>query len=182
MLSDRSDQASARAPVGGRQATEHLLACGARRIAFFGDGSLAEIGLRHQGYQAALQAAGHTPDPALYRPVAFVESVVRQEIGRMLADGVDFDAVFAGSDLIALAVIAELRALGRQVPQDVQVVGFDDIRLAAESHPALTTVRQTIDLAGRLLVQRLMDKLAGRRVEAVVMPTELVVRQTTRPC
>lgn len=166
--------------MGGRQATEHLLDCGARRVAFFGDGSLAEIGQRHQGYEAALVAAGLTPDPQLYRPVPFVDAAVQREVTAMLAQGVEFDAVFAASDLVALAVIAALRDHGRQVPQDVQVVGFDDIRLAAESHPALTTIRQSIDEAGRVLVQLLLDKLAGRRVESVMMPTRLMVRQSTR--
>lgn len=166
--------------MGGRQATEHLLACGARRIAFFGCNTLAEIGLRHQGYLAALQAAGLSPDPDLYRPVPFSDKEVRQEVARMLDTGVDFDAVFASSDLMALAAMATLRAHGRRVPEDVQVVGFDDIRLAAESYPTLTTVRQSIEEAGRKLVQLLLEKLEGRLVESVVMPTELIVRGSTR--
>lgn len=166
--------------MGGRQATEHLLACGARRIAFFGDRDLAEVGLRYQGYVGALQAAGLAPDPQLYRPVPFVDTEVEKDIGRMIASGVAFDAVFATSDLMALAVIAALRAHQLRVPQDVQVVGFDDIRLGAESSPPLTTVRQFIDEAGRKLVQLLLEKLEGRTVESVVMPTELVVRGSTR--
>jgi DNA-binding LacI/PurR family transcriptional regulator len=166
--------------MGGRQATEHLLNCGARRIVFFGDSRLAEIGQRHQGYLAALAAAGRSPDPDLYRPVPFVDKEVQREVARMLADGVIFDAVFASSDLMALAVIAALRSHGRRVPEEVQVVGFDDIRLAAESHPPLTTVRQSIEEAGRKLVQLLLEKLEGRAVESVVMPTVLVVRGSTR--
>jgi len=165
---------------GGRLATAHLLACGARRVAFFGDVELPEIGLRHQGYLAALSEAGLPDDPALSRLVPFADKLARQEIERMLAENVDFDAVFACSDLMALAVVSALRDQGRRVPEDVQVVGFDDIRLAADSNPPLTTVRQSIEEAGRLLVQLLLDKLEGRSVASVVMPATLVVRGSTR--
>ena len=167
--------------LGGRQATEHLLACGARRVVFMGDHQLAEIGQRHQGYLDALAAAGIAPDPALVRSVPFVEHMVRQELAQMMAGGLTFDAVFAVSDLLALAAIAALRAGGRRVPEDVQVVGFDDIRLAAESQPPLTTVRQSIADGGQLLVQQLLAKLAGQPVAPVVLPTTLVVRGSTRP-
>lgn len=166
--------------MGGRQATEHLLACGARRIAFFGDSRLAEIGLRYDGYAQALANAGLAVDPALVRPVSFADRDVRREVDNLLADGTAFDAVFASSDLIALAVMAELKAHGRRVPEDVQVVGFDDIRMAAEASPALTTIRQSIDEAGRILVQLLLAKLGGQPVQSVVLPTELVVRASTR--
>lgn len=166
--------------LGGRQATEHLLACGAKRIAFFGDIQLAEIGLRYQGYCAALESANMGVDPALLSAVPFVAKNVEQVVKKALKDGLDFDAVFAASDLIALAVISALRAHGRRVPEDVQVVGFDDIRLASEASPSLTTIHQPIDEAGRVLVQLLMNKLEGRHVESVVMPTVLKVRGSTR--
>lgn len=165
---------------GGRQATEHLLACGARRVLFLGDPQLAEIGQRHLGYCEALQAAGIPREPQWTRPVPFVDRLVHQELQQLLAAGLAFDAVFAASDLMALAVIAGLRAHGLRVPEDVQVVGFDDIRLAAESHPPLTTVQQSIDQGGRLLVQLLLAKLAGETVQSVMLPTTLQVRGSTR--
>lgn len=167
--------------AGGRQATQHLLACGARRIAFVGDPQLPEVGQRHQGHLDALAAAGITPDRALTRPLPFVDRAVRDDIARMLADGLVFDAVFAASDLLALAAMGALRAHGLRVPEDVQVVGFDDIRLAADASPPLTTVRQSIDDAGRILVQLLLAKLDGQPVAPVVLPTTLVVRGSTRP-
>lgn len=166
--------------MGGRQATAHLLACGARRVVFLGDYKLAEISQRHQGYLSALADAGIAPDTALSRPIPFIDSSVRQEVARMLAEGLAFDAVFAVSDMMALAAVVALRDHGRRVPEDVQVVGFDDIRLAAESHPPLTTVRQSVEEAGRTLVQLLLAKLAGQAVASVVMPTNLVVRDSTR--
>lgn len=166
--------------LGGRQATEHLLACGAKRIAFFGDINLAEIGLRYQGYCMALESAGLIPDPNLCWPVPFVDKDVQQVLEKMLETGVDFDAVFAGSDLIALTAISALRSHGLRVPEDVQIVGFDNIRLASESSPPLTTIHQPIDEAGRVLVQLLLNKLDGKVVESVVMPTTLMIRGSTR--
>lgn len=165
---------------GGREATEHLLERGARRIVFLGDPSLPEIALRHEGYLAALQARGIEPDPALTRPVPFVPQAARADMERLLADGPAFDAVFAGSDRLALAAMAALTAAGRRIPQDVQVVGFDDIALAEDANPPLTTVRQDIDAAGKALVERLLARLAGRAVESLLLPTTLVVRDSTR--
>lgn len=165
---------------GGRAATEHLLERGARRIVFLGDPSLPEIAQRHAGHLAALQAHGIDPDPALTRPVPFVPQAARADIERLLADGPAFDAVFAGSDRLALAAMAALTAAGRRIPQDVQVVGFDDIPLAADASPPLTTVRQDIDAAGKALVERLLARLAGQAVESLLLPATLVVRDSTR--
>jgi DNA-binding LacI/PurR family transcriptional regulator len=166
--------------MGGAQATDHLLACGASRIVFLGDRDLPEIGHRYQGYLDAHRRRGLEPDPALYRPVAFSEPEIRLEIDRMLDEPLGFDAVFAGSDLMALTVMSSLAARGLRIPADVQVVGFDDIAFAAYANPPLTTIRQSIDLAGRTLVERLLAKLRGETVEPAVMPTALVVRQSTR--
>ncbi|WP_240668409.1 MULTISPECIES: LacI family DNA-binding transcriptional regulator [Piscinibacter] len=165
--------------LGGRQATEHLLAHGARRILFLGDPSLPEIAQRHEGWLAAQRAHGIEPEAGLTRPVPFVPQAARAEIERVLADGPAFDAVFAASDRLALAAMAALQARQRRVPQDVQVVGFDDIALSAEANPPLTTVRQDLETAGKTLVERLLAKLAGQAVEPVLLPTTLVVRGST---
>lgn len=166
--------------MGGQQATAHLLACGARRIAFIGDHGLAEMGQRYLGYQQAHAAAGRRPVAELCRPVPFADEAVRAEVNRMLDAGTPFDGVFACSDLMALTVVNTLKARGRRVPDDVQVVGFDDIAAAAEANPPLTTVRQSIEEAGRRLVTLLLDKLEGKPVESVILPTELIVRGSTK--
>lgn len=166
--------------LGGRQATEHLLDRGARRILFVGDPTLPEIAQRHEGWLAAQRARGIEPGPAFTRPVPFVPQAARAEIERLLAEGPAFDAVFAASDRLAIAVMAALQAQRRRVPEDVQVVGFDDIALAAEANPPLTTVRQDLDAAGRALVERVLAKLAGQAVEPVLLPTTLIVRGSTR--
>lgn len=167
--------------LGGRQATEHLLQCGARRIAFFGDTSLAELGQRHVGYLQAHEARRRKAPAELRRAVPFSEQEVRAEVDRMIAEGVKFDAVFACSDVMALTVIHALKGHGLRVPEDIMVVGFDDIAAAANSNPPLTTVRQSIEVAGRQLVTLLLDKLEGKPVESQVLATELIVRGSTRP-
>lgn len=166
--------------LGGRLATEHLLACGARRILFLGDPTLPEVGQRHEGWLQAQRVRGLEPDAAATRPVPFTPQAARAEIERVLDAGPAFDAVFAASDRLAIATMSTLREHGRRVPDDVQVVGFDDIALAAEAHPALTTVRQDLDAAGKALVERLLAKLAGADVEPLVLPPQLVVRASTR--
>jgi len=167
--------------MGGRQATEHLLSGGARRVAFFGDRELAELGQRYEGYLAAHQALGLTPEPALYRPVPFVTAAIRREVERMVLDEkLAFDAIFACGDLMALQVMATLQSLGLQVPRDVRVVGYDNLTLSADSHPSLSTVHQDIEAAGKLLVDLLLAKLRGESVDPVVMPTRLIARESSQ--
>jgi DNA-binding LacI/PurR family transcriptional regulator len=92
----------------------------------------------------------------------------------------EFDAVFAASDVLAMAAISSLRRLGRSVPESVLVAGYDDIALAEHFHPPLTSVAQPIDEAGRLLVQLLLAQLAGGRVDSRQLQTELRVRQSSQ--
>ncbi|HJW11267.1 MAG TPA: LacI family DNA-binding transcriptional regulator [Albitalea sp.] len=166
---------------GGRAATEHLLAQGAQHIAFIGDSTLPEIARRHEGYLLAHRLRGMAPDPRLYRPAPLLSAAVDAEMEALLRDGPPFDAVFAASDLSAVAVINVLRRHGKRVPDDVAVVGYDDIPLAVHYQPPLTTVRQASDAAGKALIAALMAQIAGERPKPVELPTELVVRGTTRP-
>lgn len=163
---------------GGRLATAHLLAGGARHVAFIGDPDLPEVGQRHAGYLLAHEQAGRTPDPGLVRPVPFVSARVAQDIEALVHQGRPLDGVFAASDLSAMTVINTLRRLGRRVPDDVAVVGYDDISLSAYFHPALSTVRQPVDAAGRALVQALQAQVAGEQPGSVLLPTRLVPRES----
>jgi len=165
---------------GGCLATAHLLASGARRVLFVGDPDLPEIGQRYQGYLKAHEQAGLKADPQLCRPVPFVPAAVQADITQLAQRGLAFDAVFAASDLTAMSVVSALRAQGRRVPEDVRVVGYDDITLAAHFHPPLTTVRQPIAEAGQALVTLLLDQLKGERQRSTLLSTELVVRDSSR--
>jgi DNA-binding LacI/PurR family transcriptional regulator len=92
-----------------------------------------------------------------------------------------FDAVFAATDLIAISVLRALTASGLSVPQDVAVVGFDDIPTAAYSNPALTTIRQDLRRGAELLVGLLLRRLQGEEAASEMLPTQLIVRESTAP-
>ena len=164
---------------GGRLATAHLLQGGARRVLFMGDPELPEIGQRRDGWQAAHADAGLQADPALSLAVPFVTGQIQQAVADALARGLRFDALFAASDLMAMTAVNMLRQHGVRVPEDVRVVGYDDIALAEHFHPALSTVRQPIADAGQALVRSLLEQLAGVRSRSIALPTTLVVRASS---
>jgi DNA-binding LacI/PurR family transcriptional regulator len=164
--------------AGGTMATAHLLAAGRRRIVFLGDARLPEVALRLQGYREALKAADLQPDPQLELPVPFEIVAARQALDRLCASGRPFDAVLACSDLLALQAVQAVRAVGRQVPHDVAVVGYDDMPVAAYSDPPLTTVHQPVGLAGAALVDALLTLLRGERAQPRTLPVRLMVRDS----
>lgn len=164
---------------GGFLATRHLLENGARRIAFMGDISLPEVALRHKGYVQALQANRLWPAGELVRPAPFAKERMDQEVELLLADDPGIDGVFACSDVSAMTVINALRRLGKRVPDDVAVVGYDDIALATHFHPTLTSVGQSLSMAGNALLQALSDILDGAMPASVKLPTVLHRREST---
>jgi len=166
---------------GGRIATEHLLLSGRERIAFLGGPAQEpEVRDRLQGYREALDAAGHEVDPALVVHASWHHSELSsaRAVQQLLERAPDFDAVFANSDLLAIGAMDALRTAGRQIPDDVAVIGYDDIALARHSNPALTTVRQDGPLAGRLLAENLIQHLRTGVLTNVSIPAELVVRES----
>jgi DNA-binding LacI/PurR family transcriptional regulator len=161
---------------GGKQATRYLLSQGCRRIAFFGDRNLAEIGLRYRGYVEALEEGWLPVDEQLYIPTPFVNAEIRRHTHALVDSGLPFDAIFASSDVMAINIISVLQERGIDVPGKVRVVGFDDISVASSFSPPITTVRQSIEAAGKALVERLMAKAAGESATSVILPTELIIR------
>ena len=165
---------------GGRIATEHLFAQGARRIGFLGDTTLPEVAQRHDGYVSTHVARRVPIDGNLTRPVPFGDRSIDADVKSLLRHEPRLDGIFASSDLLAIAAIGELHRQGKRVPDDVAVVGYDDIALARYCQPPLTTVRQPIEAAGKALLDMLMAQLAGERPLSVQLQTELVQRATTR--
>lgn len=162
--------------AAGELATAHLLAHGRRRIAFFGMREMPEVELRWRGHVRALADAGLAPDPALECRIRFTAAEAEKATADLLAGGAAPDAIFATSDLLAMAAIKALSGRGVRVPEDIAVVGFDDIRLARWYSPPLTTISQHIGQGGRLLVDILMARLAGKKVTPTMLVPELVVR------
>ena len=166
---------------GGLQAARHLLETGRRRIAFFGDIALPEVAQRYEGYLKAHADAGIRALPALTVSMPFVASEAQVRVAAFL-DGKQahkLDAIFAASDVLAMSAISALVKRARRVPEDVAVVGYDDIELAAHLHPSLTTVHQSVELAGEALVSTLMKLLASEPASSVNLPTLLRIREST---
>jgi beta-galactosidase len=162
--------------AGAAAAVRHLLAAGRRGIAVIGGppgpGAAAD---RLAGGRAALTAAGRDP------------IVVAGDLGpasgaaaarRLLAAHPELDAIFAANDLMAMGALHALRAAGRRVPDDVAIVGFDDVAAAAYTAPPLTTVRRPLAEQARAAVRLLLTCLDGKPAESLTLPAELIVRES----
>jgi LacI family transcriptional regulator len=191
VLCARPWKGGAKAPVdvvecdmesGAFAATSHLLSAGHTRVAHLaGPHEFSVAGQRLEGYERALRAHGVKPDPALV-----AESDMTRESGyeaacRLLTD-TDATAIFCASDMSAAGAIAAARDLGRSVPDDLSVVGFDDIPLAEDLYPRLTTVHVPQQELGRsatrLALHRRPSDPPSRRV---VLGSHVVVRQSVAP-
>jgi DNA-binding LacI/PurR family transcriptional regulator len=164
---------------GGYQATRHLVETGRRRIAFFGHTRHPENAARFDGYVAALRESGIKVSPRLKFDVPFEMERAREIILGIIESGLQFDAVVCASDVIALASISTFEEAGIAVPGDIAVVGYDNISLSEYSSPALTTVSQSLHLAGRALVESLLRVINGETVEDTMLPSELIVRRSS---
>ncbi|WP_281902559.1 LacI family DNA-binding transcriptional regulator [Micromonospora humidisoli] len=164
--------------IGGvATATRYLIDNGRRRIATIAGPQDMVAGIeRLAGYRDTVVAAGL---PQMIEYGDFTRESGTLAMRRLLAAYPDLDAVFAASDLMAHAALRALHEAGRRVPDDVAVIGFDDIETAAYTEPPLTTVRQPIVELGRKMTRLLLALADGAEVErAVVLPTELVIRQS----
>ena len=97
---------------------------------------------------------------------------------RLFKKSPDIDAVFVNSDLMAIAAMDAIRENGKHVPEDIAVVGYDDLSIAEYSNPPLTTIRQNVPLAGKLLAQNLIQFLETGMATNVTTPVELIVRKS----
>ncbi|MEE2692829.1 MAG: LacI family DNA-binding transcriptional regulator [Pseudomonadota bacterium] len=161
--------------LGGKRATSHLARLGRKSIVFLG-GHDPESIQRRRGYHEALKENGLNADPRLVADVEFELDAADAAISQMLRRGIEFDAVFSSSDLMALGAIRAIRRAGMSVPQDVSIVGYDDMLLSRISTPTLTTIRQDTYEAGRLLVSSILDPI--REGHSEVLTTELIVRES----
>ena len=161
--------------LGGRRATLHLVRLGRRHILFIG-GSDPEAQQRRRGYREALGESAIDHDTNLVCEVEFELESAEAAVTSLLRRGTSFDGIVAASDIIALGAIRALRRAGLRVPEDVSVVGYDDMLLSRLSTPALSTIRQDNQRAGQLLVASILDS-SGENLPSL-LPTELIIRES----
>jgi len=166
---------------GARLAVEHLLDLGHRRIGYIGVANRPKSNqYRLKGYQEALQAAGITPDPTLIFTADNIEDhAQRGEAGLEPLRAAGATAIFCYNDMTAIGVLSACYKRGLIVPDDLSVIGFDDIDMATYTIPSLTTIRQPRLELGQRAMQMILDLLDGRTPENQLISGELVIRQTT---
>ncbi|GGF56580.1 LacI family DNA-binding transcriptional regulator [Alteromonas lipolytica] len=162
---------------GSQAITRHLLTHGYERFAFIGDtGDKApEFQSRYEGFLAALK---DTASHAQYDAIS-AEDAGHHAINALLESNTPLpDAIVCAADIIAVGVIKALNQAGVKVPEDVAVVGFDNIQIAAFTTPGLTTVQQNTAQAGEMLVANLLLAIEGQPTRDHLLPTSLVIRQS----
>lgn len=168
--------------TGGRHATEYLITLGHKRIGFItGPPRLVCSQERLDGYRAAGQAAGIAVDDELIREGNFYHESGFTGGKALLELKNPPTAIFASSDQMALGVYEAVRQRGLRVPDDVSVIGFDDLPEVRWSSPPLTTVRQPLAEMGRLAAHTVLRLAQGEKIESprVELATELIVRDST---
>ena len=160
-----------------QQITSHLLRLGHRRVATIAGPSFAPAAVdRLVGYRAAIEAFGLRVDEKLVYESDFSEAGGRAAMRALLEHRPD--AVFAASDRLAAGALDAIRAAGLRVPDDIALAGFDDLTVAAEMEPPLTTIRQRPEKLGEAALFLLLDRIAAPASPAqrMILPTELIVR------
>jgi LacI family transcriptional regulator len=183
-LNERIPAVSAAHTAGADQAMKHLLSLGHTRIAAItGPRAMKATSDRLRGYYAALAAAGIMPDPELEVEGNFEINGGVSGAAQLLDLAEPPTAIFAFNDNMAIGAMQTARARGIGVPDDLSIVGFDDLEEAEIVTPALTTIRQPLAEMGRIAVSLLIRLLDNQRLEAlhVELGTRLVVRDSTAP-
>lgn len=168
--------------AGARMATEHLIQLGHRRIAFItGDPAHPDAVEREQGYRAALQAAGIAFQPGLVAPGQFHEESGRLAMEHLLQARQRFTGVFAANDQMAFGAALALHQRGLRVPDDMSLVGFDDLAASVYALPPLSTVHQPGYELGRLAATAMLQLLAGEKPKIDVPAPRFIARESSAP-
>ncbi|MDP4529991.1 LacI family DNA-binding transcriptional regulator [Alkalimonas delamerensis] len=165
---------------GGRLAGEHLLALGHQRFAFIGNASAGspEFNQRFLGFSDALQQAGIRHNAIAQFNAISTEQAGQLAVQNLLDSGEQVDAIFCASDLIAIGVMQGIQKRGLRVPDDIAVMGFDDIPVASYTTPPLSTIQQDTSLAGEMLVENLLRLVNNKAIETNQIEPKIIVRRS----
>ncbi len=168
---------------GGRLAAEHLLSLGRQHIRFLGPVHVPEVDSRYRGYmQAMAQAplsliqAGLVTDPIA---CAFTHESAYEAIHEALHRDEPIDALFCASDVIAGGARMAIFESRRRVPEDIALMGFDDVAMAQNMSPPLSTIKQDLALAAKVMIDLLFRRMAGEETPSSVIPAKLMIREST---
>lgn len=161
---------------GGRLAARHLIGQGRRRLLFLGNPEAPEFQLRQEGFREICDE--HADVRLACAKVDLVPETARRQLPDLLAQHQGIDGIFAASDLIALITIAVLEQAGAVIPSDVSVIGYDNVPTAAFGSRSLTTIDQHLAEGAHLLVQLLLQRMAGEPVRSHLLRPELLSRGT----
>lgn len=166
--------------LGGYLATQHLINTGCKSILFLGDPEHAEMRERYKGYKRAFKEYNINMSDELTLACDITSKVAYDRIGELiLAKGLNFDGIVASSDMVALGALKALKERYISIPNDVGIVGFDDIAMAELFHPSLTTIKQNTKSAAKIMVEQLLAQFHGQKAKSVVMDIELIARNST---
>lgn len=165
---------------GAYQAVSHLINRGYHKIVYLsGPEDSFDNQERFKGYQQALLENGFNLMPQRIVSGNFTEKEGYQVISGFLAQEERIDAIFSANDEMAIGAIQAIREMSFKIPDDIAIVGFDDIRLASYINPPLTTIRHPKYEMGRFATNMVFQVLHGSKAESVVLPTQLITRQST---
>lgn len=167
--------------LGGYIATEHLINSGCKHILFLGDPEHAEMSERYKGYNRALQQYNIGLHDDLTLSCDITSKVAYEKISQLVLEkGLTFDGIVTSSDMVALGALKALKERYVNIPNDVGIVGFDDIAMAELFHPSLTTIKQNTKAAASIMVEQLLAQFHGQKAKSVVIDIELIKRKSTR--
>ncbi len=166
---------------GGRLSAQHLVDSGRRQLVFLGDSEHPEVAARLEGVRDVVASTSAMIAAVISCDFSRLEGAAA--VRRLLSEGLAFDAIIAASDFIAAGACDALLEAGRRIPDDVAVTGFDDIAVAANNRPGLTSIRQDWSRAGRLLGETVLALIEqpNEFVPPDRLPVELIVRESTTP-
>jgi DNA-binding LacI/PurR family transcriptional regulator len=167
--------------LGGEQATHHLISQGHKSILFLGDVEHSEISARYRGYCSALATHDIPLNPDLVLSIDITSQAAYTAVSEHIRQhGLNFDGIFAVSDMMAFGALKALKERYISIPNDVAIVGFDDIAMAELMHPSLSTIHQDTKTASVLMVDKMMTLLQGQVAHSSTVNIELIVRHSSQ--